>query len=110
MRRRGLGELVGVAGGRRLGGPVGDRGPRDQPGTVDGQVLVPSGQVQIAQGAAGRGVFDDDHPPTLAIAATGSEAGRIEQAVEDGIVNGLGQELAYRARAPQGLDQMRSIE
>ena len=101
-----FGKLVGVAGRLGLGGPVGDGGPRDQPGTVQSEVLVPAGQIQITQGAAHRRVLDDDHPPTLAIAATGSEAGRIEQAVEDIILDGFGEELAYRAGAPQGLDQI----
>src|ERR1019366_4578672 len=91
---------------RILGGPVGERSPWDQPGTGDGEVFVPARQVQIAQGTALHRVLHDDHPPTLAIAAAGGEAGRIEKAMDHSILDRLGQELAYRTRAPQGLDQV----
>ena len=74
----------------RLGRPVGHRRPRDQSGPGHGEVLVPTGQVEVAQGAALLRVLDDDDPPALSIAAAGGEAGRVEDAVEHGSSTGSG--------------------
>ena len=41
-------------------------------------VGAPVGQVQLAQLAAQLGVLDRDHPPALAVAAAGGEAGGVE--------------------------------
>ena len=67
----------------RFGVAVGDRGERREPGLHLRQVLVPAGQVEVAQRLPGGGIAHHDHVPRLAVAAVGREPGGVEQPVED---------------------------
>ena len=101
-----LGEGCGAGDGGRLGLQVGHRCPGHQAGRSHGQVLVPSAEVQVAQRGAGGGVLHDDHPPALPVATARGEAGRVEQSSQHFVVDGLGMELAGRAGAAQGMEEV----
>ncbi len=101
-----LGEGCGAGDGGRLGLPVGHRCPGHQAGRSHGQVLVPPAQVEVAQCGAGGGVLHDDHPPALPVASARGEAGRVEQSSQHFVVDGLGMELAGRAGAAQGMEEV----
>ena len=63
-------------------------------------------QVEVAQRHAGGGVLDDDDPPALTVAAARGEAGRVEEAGQHVVVDGLGMELAGRTGAAQRVDEV----
>ncbi len=88
------------------GRPVGQRVHRDQSGRAHGQVLVPAGEVEIAQGLPLFGILDHDDPPALPVAARRSETGRVEQACEHLVGHGVGVELARCSRGAQRGEQV----
>src|SRR3984957_16145967 len=75
-RRLGVGRLLSQR--RRLGLPVGERGPGDEAGAGQRQVFVPVGQAGGALLASPVRVLDHDGPIARAVAAAGGETGRIE--------------------------------
>ena len=52
------------------------------------------------------GILHDDDPPALTVAAARGEAGRVEEAGEHGVVDGLGMELAGGTGAAQRVDEV----
>ena len=82
----------------------GDQGTR--PADAQGQVLVPAGEVDVAQRGAARRILDDDDTPALPVAAARGEARRVEQAFEHVVADRLGVEPACRAGAAQRGDEV----
>ena len=67
----------------RLGVAVGDRGEGREPGLHLREVLVPAGQVEVAERLLDGRVARHDHVPGLPVPAVGREPGGVEEAVQD---------------------------
>ena len=88
--------------GGDLGVVVGDRGEGGEPGLHLREVLVPTGQVEVAQRLLDRRVARHDHVPGLPVPAVRREPGGVEEPVDDLVGHRVGPEVTDGAGACGG--------
>ena len=94
----------------RLGVAIRDRRPGRETGASHGEVLVPTGEVDVAERPSGLGILQHHHAPALAVAATRREPSVVEDASDDFVGDRLVGEVPNRGRAPQRLDQVHDAD
>ena len=89
---------------------VGEGRPRRQPGGALRQVLVPAGEIRVAQPAADQGVLHDDGAPALAVPAARREAGDVEDPCECRVGHRLGGEVTHGRGGGEAQAEFHGVE
>src|SRR5205823_1001782 len=81
----------------------------DQPRRPLRQVLVPAGQIEVAERTSPVGVAQHDHAPPLAVATARREAGGVEDPVDHVVADRVGFELAHGAGGAERVDEVHTV-